>query len=513
MGEGKLVRASSRPLIGAGKAAASKAAASKAAASKAASSKAASSKAASSKAATGKAATRRSGSDFDIVIHHGRVIDPETNLDAVRSVGIRRGKIAAITRGELRGRATFDARHQVVCPGFIDPIAHGQDLENDRLQVRDGVTTTLQMESGVEDVAAWYTSQEGKRLLNYGAGTSHVWARRVVLGPAAAEGVASDAQIADMAAFLGENLAAGGLGVGFGLEYQPGSTRWEVLEMFRVAGQFNASCHVHTRYGTLLEEQSNLTAVEEVFTASRAYGAPLHVVHVPSMALGNTERVLHLLERLQQEHDVTCDFYPYTAFGTEISSEVFAPGWQQRFGIDYGDLEWALTHERLTRESFETYRQSGGFVVAHAIPEAAVEAAAASSATMVGSDGGLAGGVGHPRSAGTFARVLGRYVREKAVLDLNEAIAKMTLRPARRFEQRCSGFKKKGRLQVGMDADIAVFDPATVIDNATFDHPDRPSTGFSFVIVGGAPVVVHGELLDSVRPGQGLRGPVRPAGR
>ena len=151
-------------------------------------------------------------------------------------------------------------------------------------------------------------------------------------------------------------------------------------------------------------------------------------------------------------------------------------------------------------------------MVAHAIPEEAVIAAARSPATMVGSDGGLSAGVGHPRSAGTFARILGRYVREKAVLGLNDAIEKMTLRPARRFEQRCPRFKKKGRLQVGMDADITIFDPATVIDNATFAHPDRASTGFTFVLVGGAPVVVNGELLDTL-PGMGLRGRVRPAVR
>jgi dihydroorotase len=443
--------------------------------------------------------------DYDVVLLHGRVIDPETKRDSVRSVGVRHGKIAAIEAKELRGKATFDAADHVVCPGFIDPISHGQDLDNDRIQVQDGVTTKLQMEFGVQDIPAFYAAQEGRRLANYGAATAHQWARTTVFGSDQPERVATDAEIAQMAAFLDKNLAEGALGVGFGLEYQPGSTRWEVLEMFRVAGKYRASCHVHTRYGTLLEEQSNFTAVDEVFTAAQAYGAPLQIVHVPSMALASTARVLQILERLQKKHDVTCDFYPYTAFGTWLQSEVFAPGWQQRFGIDYGDLEWAATHERLTKETFEKYRKQGGFVIAHAIPESAVEAAAKSPATMVGSDGGLTAGVGHPRSAGTFARVLGRYVREKGTLTLHDAIEKMTLRPARRFEARCPAFKKKGRLQVGMDADITVFDPATVQDNATFDQPALPSSGFAFVLVGGSPVVAEGQLLDTARPGRGLR--------
>src|SRR5262249_123656 len=156
---------------------------------------------------------------------------------------------------ELRGERIIDVKGHVVCPGFIDPISHGQDLENELIQVRDGVTTKLQMEAGVQDVAAWYASQEGKRLANYGAGTSHAWARTTVFGWNQPERVANDEEIAMMADFVDDNLAEGGLGVGFGLEYQPASTRWEVIEMFRVAGRYKASCHVHTRYGTLLEEQ------------------------------------------------------------------------------------------------------------------------------------------------------------------------------------------------------------------------------------------------------------------
>ncbi len=446
--------------------------------------------------------------DHDLVILNGRVIDPETGLDAVRHVGISGGTITALSKKELRGKRVIDAKGLVLAPGFIDPISHGQNLENDRLQALDGVTTKLQMESGAADVAAWYGEQEGKRILNFGAGAGHSHARRHVLGESEnlPNQVATDAQVAAMAEFVDKGLKAGGLGVGFGLEYNPGSTRWEVFEMFRVAGKYRASCHVHTRYGTLQEEESNLTAIQEVLANSVATGAPIHIVHVPSMALSNTPFALKLIELAQARGvDITCDFYPYTAFGTGIASEVFSEGWQKKFGITFSDLEWPSTHERLTAETFAKYRESGGGVIAHAIPEAAVRAAAASTATVVGSDGSLHNGVGHPRASGTFARVLGRYSREEGLLTLPHAIAKMTLRTARRFEHRCPGFKKKGRVQVGADADLVVFDAATVLDRATFAEPGLTSIGFHWVLVNGELVVREGALVDDARPGRGLR--------
>lgn len=442
--------------------------------------------------------------DFDLVVLNGRVIDPESKLDGVRHLGIRGGRIAAVSSRELKGRRVIDAKGLVVAPGFVDIIAHGHNLENDRLQLLDGVTTKIQMERGALEVDQWYREQAGNRMCHYGAAASHTLARSKVMNEK--DEPSTDAQVAEMARYVDQGLREGGLGVGFGLEYQPAATRWEVLEMFRVAGKYGASCHVHTRYGTLLEEQSNLTSLAEVLTGSLISGAPIHIVHVPSMALGNTQRALQVIEEAQAKgFDVTCDFYPYTAFGTGISSEVFDEGWQTKFGIDYKDLQWAKTNERLTKETFEKYRAEGGMVIAHAIPESAVQAAVKSKATMVGSDGGLREGVGHPRSAGTFCRVLGHYSRDLGLLTLPEATKKMTLMPAQRFEKRCPEFKRKGRVKVGADADLAIFDPRTVIDKATFDKPALPSVGMQWVLMEGREAVREGKLVEDARLGKALR--------
>jgi len=444
--------------------------------------------------------------DYDLVVRNGRVIDPESRLDGIRNVGIRGGRIASVSTSELRGRRILDAAGLVVAPGFIDIISHGHDLENDRLQLQDGVTTKLQMEAGALNVDEWYGLQLGKRMANYGCAASHAAARRSVMGDRWSEASSTDAEIAAMAIIVDRGLREGGLGVGFGLEYQPGTTRWEVLEMFRVAGKHGASCHVHTRYGTLLEEQHNLTAISEVLSASLVSGAPIHIVHVPSMALGGTSRSLQVIEEAQRKgFDVTCDFYPYTAFATGISSEVFDVGWQTKFGIDYKDLQWAKTNERLTKESFEKYRKEGGTVIAHAIPEAAVQAAVKSRATMVGSDGSLTDGTGHPRATGTFCRVLGHYSRDLGLIPLAEAVRKMTIMPARRFEKRCPEFKRKGRVQVGADADLSVFDPRSVIDRATFEKPAQTSVGMQWVLVAGKLAVDAGKLVEDSRLGRPLR--------
>jgi N-acyl-D-aspartate/D-glutamate deacylase len=289
-----------------------------------------------------------------------------------------------------------------------------------------------------------------------------------------------------------------------GIAYVPLATREEILELFTVAAQRKTALYVHMRNGGPVEP-GVVDALQEVIADAAATGASLHVVHITSMGLRETPLCLKMIEGARERGlDVTTEMYPYTAGMTDISSAVFDEGWQgKQGGIGYGDLQWALTGERLTAESFAIYRKQGGMVAIHSIPEDVVRLAISNPLTMIASDGILQDGKGHPRAAGTYARVLGRYVRELHALTLMEAVRKMTVMPADRL-----GMRNKGRLAVGADADITVFDPARVIDKATFENPAQNSEGIPYVLVNGTLVVNHGELVDGVAPGLGLRRPM-----
>jgi N-acyl-D-aspartate/D-glutamate deacylase len=294
------------------------------------------------------------------------------------------------------------------------------------------------------------------------------------------------------------------------VNYTSGATHWEIVEMFRVAAKYGASVHVHLRYGGLQEPNTGLAALEEVLAAAAATGAPLHVVHITSMGLKYTPQLIAMVKGAQEHGlDVTTECYPYTAGSTALQSAIFDPGWQENMGITYKDVQWANTGERLTAETFEKYRKQGGIVVIHSIPEEAARAAVANPMVMIASDGmPITGAKVHPRGQATFSRVLGHYVREEKALDLMTALRKMTLMPAQRLEKRAPAFKDKGRIRIGADADITIFDPAHVIDKATYDEPLQYSEGIPFVLVNGILVVKDGQLVEGVRPGRAARAPM-----
>lgn len=461
----------------------------------------------------------------DVVLVGGRVLDPETNLDAVRAVGIKGGKIVSVTTVVPAARDTVDVRGLVVAPGFIDLHSHGQDSINYKYLARDGVTTALELEIGTYPVAPWYRKREGKSLINFGVSASHIGARRAMLdGDSTGEG--SDvisktgafvrspiehARLPELERRLDAALNDGALGIGMGINYTPAATREEILSAFGVAARHHATVFVHVRFAGLLENAGGITSVQEVIADAAATGASLHVVHVTSMGLGATPVLLDLIDGARARGiDVTTEAYPYTAGATFLQSAIFDPGFQERLGISYKDILWAATGERLTAESFERYRKQGGLAVIFSIPESAADQAYRDPHVMVASDGGFLfqNGVpiGHPRSAGTHARILGRFVRERNVISLMDGVRKMTLLPARRLERIDPEMKRKGRVQPGADADLVMFDPARVIDRATFEQPAQYTDGIVHVLVNGTFVVRGSSLVPGVAPGRPIRG-------
>ena len=446
---------------------------------------------------------------FDIVIANGRVMDPASGLNGVRQIGIRAGKIAAVSSGALDGRTVIDATGLVVAPGFIDLHSHGQTPENYRFKAMDGVTTALEMEVGVSPLKPWYAAREGKALINFGASAGHLPARMAVMHDTgsllprdnAVTRAATAEEQRDTLALVRRALDDGALGVGLGIAYVPLASREEILSLFKLAAEKKTAVYVHMRNGGPLEP-GVIDALQEVIADAAATGAALHVVHITSMGLRETPLCLEMMKGARLRGlDVTTEAYPYTAGMTDIGSAIFGEGWQARQGgITFGDLQWAATGERLNAESFARYRRQGGMVAIHSIPEEIVKLAIADPLVMVASDGILENGKGHPRAAGCFTRVLGRYVREQHALTLMEALRKMTIAPAERL-----GIQNKGRIAEGADADIVAFDPARVIDRATFENPAQYSEGIVYVLVNGVEVVRRGSLVDGVAPGRGLR--------
>jgi N-acyl-D-aspartate/D-glutamate deacylase len=473
------------------------------------------------------AATSLSAQQYDLVLEGGRVIDPETNLDAVRNVGIRGGQIVAISTKPLSGRRVIHAAGLVVAPGFIDLHQHGQEPASQIVKAFDGVTTALEMEIGAPDVAQFLKMKEGHSLINYGTTASHAAARALIFGaplppyvfdsragipeilPKSGPGTnhpATPDQIKQIQQRLRDELDAGALGIGMGIQYTPGATRLEVIDMFRVAAERKVPVYTHIRSFGRLEPGSDIESVEEVIGAAAITGAPLHIVHINSTCLADSLECISLVAGARARGlNITTEAYPYIAGMTIINSAQFNPGWREKLGIDYGNLVIPDTGEHLTKARFDELHNSTNpqSVLIFANTQEMVDAVIPNPLIMIASDGAP----GHPRNAGTYSRVLAQYVREKKTLTLMEALRKMTLMPAQMLERSTPEGKLKGRLQEGADADIVVFDPQTIADRSSFAKPMEPSVGVHYLLVGGTVLIDNGKLVPEVYPGRALLGP------
>ena len=448
---------------------------------------------------------------YDRVILGGHVMDPASQLDAVRNIGLQGARIAVITTHAIRGRDTIDARGGglIVAPGFIDLHAHGQTPETYRFYALDGVTTALELELGTSDVAAWYREREGGERINYGVSVGHIKVRMAVMHDSGtwmpvsdgAYRAASPAQIGEIAKRIEIGLREGAVDIGAGFPYTPAATRDELLALFRVAARSKTPIHVHITPG--------VAGLKEALALAGETDAPLHVVHINSAGLAETPVMLEMVTDARAHgRDVTTEAYPYDAGMTEIQSATIQDTYKGASDERLAELEWPRTGERLNRDSFERYSGTGGPVVVHTNTEPMVAVAITSLVTIIASDAYWQNGTGHPRTTGTFARVLGRYVREGGAhsLSLMDAIRKMTLMPAQRLESRVPAMRQKGRLRVGADADITIFDASRVLDRSTYREPSLSPVGIQHVIVNGVSVVANGQAVEGVAPGKAVRG-------
>jgi len=464
---------------------------------------------------------------YDLVFSGGHVMDPESGLDVIGHVGIRNGKIAAISDKPLPAKQVLDVTGLIVAPGFIDLHAHGQDPLSSGLQALDGVTTALELEAGVYPVDEWYASRAGNSRINFGASAGHQAARISVMDgvdvlhietrpssipprPARwADAPTSPEEFARLEAALQQGLDEGALGIGFGIAYTPAASREEIWRCFALAARNGVPVFVHVRYSGISEPTSTVSAVQEVIADAAATGAAAHVAHIGSTGRRDAALLLELIDDARRQGiDVSTELYPWKAAETAIGSAIFDGDWRSRVGVDYSDIEWSATGQRLTAETFESYRaeQPRGQVIAHIIPQSTIDLALTHPGIMVASDGStFMFGRAHPRGAGTFSMVLGHYVRERKLLTLMDALGRMTALPAHRLEGAVPAMRYKGRIREGFDADITVFDAARVRARATYAQPAQPSEGIIHVLVGGQFVVKDTALVEDVFAGQAVR--------
>jgi dihydroorotase len=402
-----------------------------------------------------------------------------------------------------------------VSPGFIDLHRHAHGDGSYRFAVRDGVTTALELEIGTPDVDAWYRGMGPARLINFGVAAGHIGARMQVLGDKGfllptgpGRGAATAAQVAQIVRLVEIGLDEGGVAVGTGPAYTPGAADAELMAVVGAAAKRGALVFAHL---------GGRASLDAFLGGAADLRAALHIAHVNSTAGDEIGAWLDAIRAARGRGlDITTEAYPYTAGATLIQSALY-DGWEKWPAERFASLQWAATGERLTRETFAEYRAEGGSVISHSNTEEHLRVSLADPLPMIASDGGrdLEDRPTHPRASGTFARVLGRYVRDEKIIALGDAIRRMTLAPAQRLEPRVPGMRDRGRLRVGAFADVTIFDAATVTDRSTYTDAAMPSEGIVHVVVNGVPVVRQGviddrALLQGQRVLVGPRMPGRP---
>ena len=490
--------------------------------------------------------------DVDVVLRGGRVIDPESGLDAVRDVAISGGRVTAVGETLGPGRAEFDVSGQVVTAGFVDIHSHCYDTGSLRLQAMDGVTTALELESGVTPAARAYSQAAADgRPVNYGFAASWAMARMSVLTGVPLDGsvrtffrhsarpgwqrAASRAEQDRILALLETDLADGALGIGVLAGYAPAAGPEEYVRVAALAARAGVPAYTHSRDLVEFRPETLVDGAEEIVRAAGETGAHMHYCHVNSTTLRHADRVLGLVERAQAEGArITTEAYPYGAGMTGIGAAFLAPERLRERALTPRDLTYAPTGEQVedvTRLKELRAADPGGLAIIRHLDESdagdrallmryllfpgAVVASDAMPLTWLKTGDSTEpdpevwplppGAFTHPRTAGTFSRAVRMLTRDGGPLSLPDALAKCSLDPARLLEPHVPAMRRKGRLAAGADADIVVFDPGAIRDRATYDAPARPSAGIRHVLVNGTFVVREGRLTIDARPGRPVR--------
>ncbi|KON64076.1 N-acyl-D-glutamate deacylase [Komagataeibacter europaeus] len=491
---------------------------------------------------------------YDIVLRNGRLIDPETRLDVIGDVAINGSAIVQVGKVDGTGQREIDATGLVIAPGFIDIHAHGQSLAADRMQAFDGVTTTLEFEIGSLPVGLWYEQQtQTTRLLNYGISVSWVAARIAVMTeqdinhpPLTLMGrsigdrrwvddVATDAQVGAITAMMEQGLREGGIGIGIPNAYLPGAGVKEVSQICSLAARYDVPTYTHISFSSNIDPRSSVEAYTRLIGYAGSTGARMHVCHFNSTSLMDIERCAELVRNAQaQGLRITVEAYPYGTASTVIGAPFFAdPAFPQRTGQGYDALQRLDNGQHMTSredvlrasaekadnlvlwhfldvESNQRHRDlldmsvlyPGGIIASDAMPWTMPD-----GSTYMGDAWPLPDeAVAHPRSSGTFTRFLRVYMNERKAVSLMDAMAKCSWLPATIIECAAPTMRRKGRLQVGCDADICVFDADTISDRAEFTAMNRPAVGVKYLLVNGQPVIEAGELVTSASAGQPVRG-------
>jgi N-acyl-D-aspartate/D-glutamate deacylase len=502
--------------------------------------------------------------DYDVVINNGRVMDPETNFDGVRNVGIKDGKIVVITKDAIKGKETIDAKNHVVAPGFIDGHQHATDLFSRKVNLRDGLTTMMDFEAGAGDIAKWYADAEGKTQSNYGMVVLATLARLSVLdgpeiaalgndmgtlfshvvGAAAAKAqkegrkpgwsstLPNKEEMTKIMSYVDEGLRQGALGVGIPVGYMTtGVTQYELYKYQELAAKYGRVSNGHVRFAGIRPPTEGQLGVQEMLCNAMVLDAPFMAVHLNSNM--DWEYTIPLINDAREKRGakVWGEVYPYAAGSTIASTDILTEASMAQMGITYSNVA-NLDGTRWDKAMYEDVRKNdpGRAIVIYNNPPEDIAKWIAMPGVVVISDGmaiqdenlnyypwdsPYEGKSVHPRSAGTRAKVL-RMVREEKIMPLMEAISKMSYLHAKYFDELAgiSQFRTKGRVQVGADADIVVFNPDTVTDNSTYE-PGKgalPSTGIPYVLVNGV-VVVKDSTVQKVFPGKPIRFPVLATGR